>query len=986
MRNRKGLTLVEIIIAMALIGIIAVGILPGFSSQFFIMKKAANITTDAFNAQALMEERVYLARQLLRDHDDLTTLSEYSLAENITFLGKNVDLHQLSLPFPNNHAKRLNVYLSQIMSVKETRSQLNVENVQIHVEGVFATEALLSDNPVLTAYHNVNDTGTLFYANLYSWYVSHRGIANPVFPNDYDQIHLLNTTTELNNLLTMVGSNRYIRLVVTPVDIHGRAGNRQISSNHVFLEGEEWRSGIFAWIDKNNDGVFEEMSGDIRLADSENHIIKLLDSSGFDSLESFPNPSNPAEIIDPSGGALFVPMRTLGSTSPVIVQNDHLVKWAVDNDVNIAKSIQVTNNSNIDILSRNGAITLYQDIQLDASGNPVKVAGTIQMANNGPSLNTGKDISLKADRGLIGINNYASLSAENIDMASAGRIYMHQATISATGNLMLDTAINVGTSTDRQININNSTLTIGSGTSIIKSGAGAPISFNDSVVNKVGSSSSIFVVNSGNSHIDFKGGGWDHQVKVRVPDGKTILLESGSSIIDNQGHLDIGNSGLVRFNSPMNNTVQYPFGINLSPVNGSGSENMAELSSINYDSSFGTGNITPVANTWTSLGNLRMRVDKAGGEDGISSISYSLDNGIITITGSADEPNLFVPVTLTVEDPRFRYTGNTSLPIVENQIPFAFTSNEDGDVNIIVGLNGTITSLVHDPIERTVLYGTSLEEARKALGNTVLVNVTYDGGITAITSVPVTWSTNSTPTYNSFITPASYEFASSFEALPPGLTGNLSPPVGRVAIGDVPVLGVQINEDDFILPMTSVKQLSVTITPEYATNQQVNWSSSNPSIATVTSSGVVSAVAPGKATITVTSVDGNHSDSVEVTIHSMVTATLSWQAGQWPNEVGWYIVDLSDNSIIHQENTGQHNSNNTRSRNSFTDNIELHYGRIYQVRAFDDYGDGWNGGRLIISYNSNELFNGTLNNGGQRNRNNNQPIGNGVNIGQFSLN
>lgn len=983
MENQKGLTLIEIIIAIALIGIIAVGILPGFSSQFLIMKKTASITSDAFNAQAMMEERVHIARQLLRDHEDLTTLTEYSLAGNITFLGKNVDLHQLSLTFPNNHSKNLNVYLSELMSVKETRSQLNVENVQIHVDGVFATEALLSGSPVLSAYHNVNDAGPLFYTNLYSWYASHRGIANPVFPNDYDQIHLLNTTTELNNLLSLVGSNRYIRLVVTPVDIHGRAGNRQVSSNHVFLEGEEWRSGIFAWVDKNNDGVFEEMSGDIRLADSDNHIIKLLDSSGFDSTESFPNPFNPAESLDPSGGALYIPMRTLGSLNPVAVENTQLINWKVDGDINIAKSIQVTNSSNIDILSRNGTITLYQDIQLDASGNPIKVAGAVQMANSGPSLNTGEDIFLKANSGLIGINNYASLTADNIELAAAGRIYMHQATISATGTLLLDTTINAGMATDRQISINNSTLAFGSGTSTLKSGLGASILLSDSTFNGLGST---VVLSAGNNQTDFKGGGWNSSVTVKVPDGKRLLMESGSSLINNQGQLDIGSSASVRFNTPMSSTVQYPYQINLNAINGSGQSNLVQVSPTHYVSSFGSGSVVPSVNTWTPLGNLRIRANKAGGEDGINSINYSLNDGIITITGTADEPNLFVPVTLTVEDPRFRYTGNTNLPIVETQIPFAFTSDADGNVTIIVGLNGTITSLVHDPIERTVLYGTSLEEARKALGSTALVHVTYEGGISATTSVPVAWSTNSTPEYNGFVTPASYDFSSSFGAFPPGLTGSITPPFGRVTIGDVPVTGIQINDDDFILPMSSVKHLSVTITPEYATNQQVNWSSSNLSVATVNSSGVVSAVSPGKATITVTSVDGNHSDYVEVTVHSMVTATLSWQAGQWPNEVGWYIVDLSNNSIIHQENTGQHNSNNTRSRNSFTDNIELHYGRTYQVRAFDDYGDGWNGGRLIITFNSNELFNGTLSNGGQRNRNNNQPINNGVNIGQFSLN
>ena len=50
--------------------------------------------------------------------------------------------------------------------------------------------------------------------------------------------------------------------------------------------------------------------------------------------------------------------------------------------------------------------------------------------------------------------------------------------------------------------------------------------------------------------------------------------------------------------------------------------------------------------------------------------------------------------------------------------------------------------------------------------------------------------------------------------------------------------------------------LIAIITPYNATNQNVTWSSSNTAVVTVTTNGVVTAVAPGTATITVTTLDG----------------------------------------------------------------------------------------------------------------------------------
>jgi hypothetical protein len=60
--------------------------------------------------------------------------------------------------------------------------------------------------------------------------------------------------------------------------------------------------------------------------------------------------------------------------------------------------------------------------------------------------------------------------------------------------------------------------------------------------------------------------------------------------------------------------------------------------------------------------------------------------------------------------------------------------------------------------------------------------------------------------------------------------------------------------------------LSVSFTPTNATNQNITWSSSDETVATVAASGLVSAVKKGSATITATSADGNHTSTCAVTV------------------------------------------------------------------------------------------------------------------------
>jgi uncharacterized protein YjdB len=98
------------------------------------------------------------------------------------------------------------------------------------------------------------------------------------------------------------------------------------------------------------------------------------------------------------------------------------------------------------------------------------------------------------------------------------------------------------------------------------------------------------------------------------------------------------------------------------------------------------------------------------------------------------------------------------------------------------------------------------------------------------------------------------------EPMPPGTT-------------TVSVTGISLDQNSVSLNNGESVQLHGTISPANATNQSVSWSSSNTSIATVNSTGLVTAIAEGSATITVTTNDGGYADACAVTVNVISGST-----------------------------------------------------------------------------------------------------------------
>ena len=87
------------------------------------------------------------------------------------------------------------------------------------------------------------------------------------------------------------------------------------------------------------------------------------------------------------------------------------------------------------------------------------------------------------------------------------------------------------------------------------------------------------------------------------------------------------------------------------------------------------------------------------------------------------------------------------------------------------------------------------------------------------------------------------------------------------SIGDyVAVTGVYLNYDSLSLYVGKSVTLISTIEPYNASNPTVKWSSSETSVATITDKGVVTAISKGTSIITVSTVEGNFTASLTLTV------------------------------------------------------------------------------------------------------------------------
>src|SRR5690606_9666601 len=115
----------------------------------------------------------------------------------------------------------------------------------------------------------------------------------------------------------------------------------------------------------------------------------------------------------------------------------------------------------------------------------------------------------------------------------------------------------------------------------------------------------------------------------------------------------------------------------------------------------------------------------------------------------------------------------------------------------------------------------------------------------------------------------------------------------------------------------------------------VSWSSDNTSVATVNSSGLVEAVAPGTATITVTTADGSHTAASAITVlpagnnnfknYEFDEGTSNWVLYNWASGGGaaFSVVQGQDMSGTNAAHLQIDNTDNSGWKIQFNQHLDF---------------------------------------------------------------
>jgi uncharacterized protein YjdB len=175
----------------------------------------------------------------------------------------------------------------------------------------------------------------------------------------------------------------------------------------------------------------------------------------------------------------------------------------------------------------------------------------------------------------------------------------------------------------------------------------------------------------------------------------------------------------------------------------------------------------------------------------------------------------------------------------------------------------------------------------------------------------------------------------------------------------VAVTGVSVTPASASLAVGATQQLSATVAPSNATNKNVSWTSSNTSVATVNSNGLVTAVASGTATITATTQDGGKTASSTITVTtSTAPGTLSVSKTASTITINGQLTEASWqlNQSVNKTTVGT--PNNTVTFGVLWDNTNLYIGaKVLDASLFADSPDAWNddGIEVYIDANNNKL-------------------------------
>ncbi|MDR0332779.1 MAG: Ig-like domain-containing protein [Dysgonamonadaceae bacterium] len=145
--------------------------------------------------------------------------------------------------------------------------------------------------------------------------------------------------------------------------------------------------------------------------------------------------------------------------------------------------------------------------------------------------------------------------------------------------------------------------------------------------------------------------------------------------------------------------------------------------------------------------------------------------------------------------------------------------------------------------------------------------------------------------------------------------GNITEQASTLPLQTVAISDISLNRTSVSLVIGASETLTATISPNNATNQNVTWSSRNPAVATVNSSGQITAVAAGRTNIFVFASDGGLTAWATITVEAPALSSLPQAESVVINGVRWATHNVASPGTFaaSPESTGMHYQWNRRT-------------------------------------------------------------------------
>ena len=251
MKTKKGMTLVEIIVAIALLGIVSVLLFPALTNQYILLRGTRSMTADLFSAQQEIELVISAIKKDVQAGipPDGQTKTSYTL-----FTGQ--PSQRIVDGYPNEisvHVDNNNITLDTIVAdhIMPEFDVAVASNVLLRLYNGSYIPIAYVDTPSLSAVSSFDlyDPDNVNLTNIYRWYVSREGFNSPMvvspteiengttyprYPEDYTLIH--NVTSKNLTSISTGYAGRHLLYTVTPASQTGKMGTT-VPSNPVFLSG-----------------------------------------------------------------------------------------------------------------------------------------------------------------------------------------------------------------------------------------------------------------------------------------------------------------------------------------------------------------------------------------------------------------------------------------------------------------------------------------------------------------------------------------------------------------------------------------------------------------------------------------------------------------------------------------------------------------------------------------------------------------------------